>query len=293
MKRSKVRLFKNFERKAPAEIAIHILVSALFMLLALSYIYILVWAVLAGFKTNRDIVMEPFKLPNTWNWKNYIDVFQTLEVNDNNFLDMLFNSIYFTVGGTFITQVSTMTFAYVCSKYKFPGSNLIYPVILVMMTLPIYGNGGAMYKIYHGLGFIDSYVRLITAVGAMNVFFLYYTAYFKNLSWTYAEAAMMDGANDFQIYFRVMVPQSKPIFGALFLTNWVTNWNAYEGQLIYSPNLPTLPVGIYQFSTEMIYQARLEILFAACVWASVPAIVLYIAFNKVITTNVSVGGLKG
>ena len=63
--------------------------------------------------------------------------------------------------------------------------------------------------------------------------FLYFTAYFKNLSWTYAEAAMMDGADDFQIYFRVMFPQAKPIFGALFLTTWITNWNNYESALIY------------------------------------------------------------
>ena len=123
--------------------------------------------------------------------------------------------------------------------------------------------------------------------------FLYFTAYFKNLSWTYAEAAMIDGADDFQIYFKVMFPQTKPIFGALFLTNWITNWNTYESALIYLPQLPTLPVGIYQFNTEMIYRARLDILFAACVIIAIPAIVLFVVFNKMITTNVSVGGIKG
>ena len=123
--------------------------------------------------------------------------------------------------------------------------------------------------------------------------FLYYRAYFKNMSWTYAEAAMMDGANDFDIYFRVMFPQAKPIFGALFLAGWVGNWNSYEGALIYLAKLPTLPVGIYLFNTEMIYRARLDILFAACVLISLPAIILFIVFNKTMTTNVSLGGIKG
>jgi ABC-type glycerol-3-phosphate transport system permease component len=125
------------------------------------------------------------------------------------------------------------------------------------------------------------------------MFFLYYSAFFKNLSWTYAEAAMIDGAHDFDIYFRVMLPQAKPIFGALFLTQWIGAWNSYDSALIYLPTLTTLPVGIFQFNTEMIYRARLDILFAACVLIALPAIILFIAFNKIITTNVSLGGIKG
>ena len=104
---------------------------------------------------------------------------------------------------------------------------------------------------------------------------------------------MIDGANDFQIYFRVMFPQALPIFSALYLTGWIGVWNSYDSALIYLPNLPTLPVGIYQFNTEMIYRARLDILFAACVIISIPAIILFIAFNKLITSNVSLGGIKG
>ena len=288
-----MRLFKNFKRKSPAEIALHIFVSAIFMVVALSYLYILVWAILAGLRTNTEIVMNPFDLPTTWHWENYLDVFRLLEVNDNNFLDMLFNSVWFSVIGVFIQVFTTVTFAYACSKYKFPGSALPYVIVLVMITLPIYGNGGAVYKLYHSLGLIDNYAQVLASASGFNMMFLYFMAYYKNLSWTYAEAAMIDGADDFQIYFKVMFPQTKPIFGALFLTNWITNWNTYESALIYLPQLPTLPVGIYQFNTEMIYRARLDILFAACVIISIPAIVLFIVFNKMITTNVSVGGIKG
>lgn len=288
-----MRLFKNFKRKSSAEIALHIFVSAVFMVVAVSYLYILVWAILAGLRTNTEIVMNPFGLPTTWHWENYVDVFQLLEVNDNTFFDMLFNSVWFSVVGVFLQVFTTITFAYGCCKYKFPGSGIPYVIVLIMITLPIYGNGGAVYKLYHSLGLIDNYAQVLTAISGFNMMFLYFTAYFKNLSWTYAEAAMIDGADDFQIYFRVMLPQAKPIFGALFLTNWITNWNTYESALIYLPQLPTLPVGIFQFNTEMIYRARLDILFAACVLISVPAIVLFVVFNKMITTNVSVGGIKG
>ena len=288
-----MRVFKIFKRKSAGEIATHLVVSAIFMAVALSYLSILVWAVIAGLKTNTEIVMDPFALPKIAQWKNYKDVFELLEVNRNNFWDMLGNSIWFSVASVFIQQFTTISFAYVCSKYKFPGSNLPYVIVLIMITLPIYGTGGATYELFHSLGLLNSYAQVLASAGGFSIFFLYYTAYFKNMSWTYAEAAMIDGANDYQIYFKVMLPQAKPIFGALFLTQWIQNWNSYESALIYLPKLPTLPVGIFQFNTEMIYRSRLDILFAACVLIALPAIILFIAFNKVITTNVSVGGIKG
>lgn len=288
-----MRIFNWTKRKSKVEIILYSFVSLLFFAVAFSYLYIVVWAFIAGCRTHTEIIMNPFGLPAKWQFQNYIDVFKLLEVNGNNFFDMLFNSVWFSVVGVLIQQFVTINLAYACSKYKFPGNTLIYSIVLVMLTLPLYGTGGAQYKLFYNLGLIDNYFQVISATAGMNSLFLYYVAYFKNVSWTYAEAAMMDGAHDFQIYFRVMLPQAKPIFGALFLTQWLANWNEYGSCLIYLPNLPTLPVGIYQFNTEMIYRARLDILFAACVIVALPAIILFIVFNKTLTTSVSFGGLKG
>ena len=272
---------------------LHILVSLIFAIVAFTYVYLFFWAVMSATKTHTEIVMDPFGLPEKWNWDHFIEVVTTLEVNGNGFMDMLFNSVYFSVVGALLQTFVTITFAYCCTMYKFPGSNLPYTIILVVMTLPIYGAGGATYALYRDLGLVDSYAHIICSAAGMTGSFLYFRAFFKNMSWTYAEAAELDGCGPFRIYFKVMLPQAKPIFGALFLTTWLTSWNNYESALLYLPNLPTLPVGIYQFNTEMIYRARLDILFAACVLVSIPALVLFTVFNKMITTNVSVGGIKG
>lgn len=293
MRLPKLRMPKSFRRKSKAEIALHLFVSFIFLIVAASYVYLLIWAVIAGTKTHTEIVVTPFGLPETWHWEHYLDVFRTLEVNGKNFWDMLFNSVFFSVGTSLIAQFVTMTFAYCCTVYRFPGSKLPYLIILIMITLPLYGTGGATYKLYYNLGLINSYAQILTAAGGFSITFLYFRACFKNMSWTYAEAAMMDGANEFQIYFKVMMPMAKPLMGAMFVTGWLSHWNSYENALVFMPELPTLPVGIYQFNTEMIYRARLDILFAACVIISIPALILFIAFNKVITTNVSLGGLKG
>lgn len=288
-----MRLFNYFKRKSKAEAILHLCISFVFLAIALSYIYILVWALFAGLKTHTEVVMSPFTLPAEWHWEHFIEVFKTLEVNGNNFFDMFLNSVWFSVVGVLIQQLVSINLAYACTKYTFPGSKFLYTFVLIVITFPIYGNSGAMYKLIKNTGLLNSYAQIITTASAATMYFLYYVAFFKNLSWTYAEAAMMDGADDFQIYFKVMFPQAKPIFGSLFLSQWIVQWNSYESALVYLPKLPLLPVGIYQFSTEMQFRARLDILFAACVIVAIPAILLFTIFNKAITTSVSVGGIKG
>lgn len=283
---------KRFRRKSRSEIILHCFMSVLFAIVAASYLYILIWMVIAGFKEHTELVMNPFGLPTEWKWGNYIEVFTGMEVNGNHFADMLFNSLWFSVFGTFTAQFFSLTLAYAITKYTFPGSKLIYPIILVMATLPIYGTGGAAYKLMDDLHLIDNYAQVFfPQVFGFSV--LYYISFVKSLSWSYAEAAKIDGAGDFTIFFRVMLPQMKPIFGALFLSNWVTSWNSYEGAMLYLPNLPTLPVGIYQFNIEMTARMRLDLLFAACVLICLPSIILFAVFNKTMTSSVSIGGLKG
>ncbi len=286
-------MFKSLRRKSFGEKALYIFVSMIFMAVALSYIYILVWSFISACKTHTEIVMDPFSLPPKWNFSNFIEVFTRLNVNGNGFGIMLFNSIWFSVMGTLLAQFCAATFSYCATKYTFPGSRYIYTLLLLIMTLPLYGNGGAQYKLYHQLGLIDNYLQIITAYGAINAGTLWYMAYYKNFSNTYSESARMDGANDFQIYFKIILPQAKPLFIALFLQQWLAVWNTAESVLVYLPNLPTLPAGIYQFNQEMIYQLRLDILFAACVIVVMPALILFIVFNKTLTTNVSLGGIKG
>lgn len=281
------------KRRSMAEFLLYCLVSLIFAAVTASYVYILFWMFKGSVSTHTEIVMDPFKWPKEIKWSNYSDLVELFTVNGNTFWDMLFNSAYFSVIGALLQQFTTATFAYCSTKYKFPGAKLIYTVVLVIMTLPIYGSEGAKYRLISQLGLVDSYAHVLLSIAGFTASYLYYHAFFKNLSWGYAEAAMIDGANDFKIYTRVMFPQTKPIFTALFLTTWLTSWNSYESALVYLPNLPTLPVGIYQFNQEMVSRARMDILIAACLVVTIPALLLFMLFNKTLTTNVSVGGLKG
>jgi multiple sugar transport system permease protein len=249
---------------------------------------------MSSLKTHQEVVLDPFGFPAHIQWNNYVDILSTgkINVNDTSFFGMVFNSVYFSVAGAFLSAMFTSMLAYVTTKYKFPGSK-IYPVaVFVAMFLPIYGTGGATYKLWFNLGLIDSYLFVLTACGGMTVYYLYFSAFYRNLSWGYAEAAEMDGANEFQIYFKTMLPQSMTLFWSLFILIWLGQWNDVSTGLLYLKGKPTLSMGLYFFQINMIHDVSKQLLFAGCFLACIPPLLIFIFCNKILTTNVSLGGFK-
>lgn len=286
-------LFKSLERKPLSEKIVYCIVAVIFALVCASYLYIFIWMFLAAVRTHTEVAMDPFSLPKIWHFEHFVEAFSVFEIQGNGFFQMLFNSLWFVTIGMLVNNFTTMGFAYTCSKYKFPTCNWPFAIIMVMMTLPLYGTGGAGYRLVWNLGLINNYFSAFVSVSAFTSEFLFFQAYYKNLSWSYVEAAMIDGANDFQAYFWVMIPQTAPLLTAICVSNFIAGWDSYAMQMVRQPELPTLPVGIYVFQKEMTYRARLDILFAACFIVSIPCIILFSVFRKTIMTNVSLGGLKG
>ena len=278
--------------RSTSQAVTYAIVFVIFAMFALSYIMVLVWSFVAGLKTHNDVIMRPFGLPDEWHFEHYIEVFTLLKVGRTNFFGMLFNSLYFSLLGPLISGMVTCLLAYAISKYRFPGSKLFYPVIMLVTLMPISGNGGAVYRLYYDLGLINSYSQIITSFVGMNFNCLLYYAAFKNLSNGYSEAAFIDGANDFQVFFKVMFPQVFNVFGALFLLAWVASWNDYSTALVYLPKMPTIASGIYSFELEMRYNVRIDILFAAYTISAIPPLLLFAFFSNVLTSNISLGGLK-
>ena len=283
---------KKLIKKTISERIVYSIVFLIFCLFALSYLYCLFWCFMSGFKTHNEVILSPFALPKTWQFSNYTTGLSLLEVNDNNFFDMLFNSLYFSVLDAFLSVMSTCMIAYATTKYHFKGRKIFFYISLVMMILPIYGSGGSQYRLMYDLGFINSRWMILTAVGGLGAYYMYFNAFFKNLSWTYAEAAQMDGAGHFRTFFQVMLPQSMSMFGALFLLLWIAEWNNYGTAIIYLGKMPTLASGIYIFQISMTYLARSDILYAASALTLLVPLIIFAVFNKVLMSNISLGGIK-
>ena len=279
-------------KKTIPEIILYSIVFVIFAFFAFFYVYVLFWLLMTCLKTHREIILDPFALPAKLHFENLVTMFEAFEYNDTNLWGMIWNSTWHSIGCTLVHIWVCGSTAYVTSKYKFPGVKLFAPIIMFSLIFPIYGSLGASYRFVYGMGLANNYLIILTAgtIGTWN--FFYFQAFFSNLSWSYAEAAYIDGANDWQIYYRVMLPQCMGIFGTLAIMFFASAWQDYSNQILYLTEMPTLSVGIYFFENEMIYRARMDILYCACFVSLVPVLILYITFHNMLFTNVSLGGIK-
>ena len=138
---------KFLDRKSTAEKIIYTVVFIIFAVFALSYLYIFFWGIVASLKTHTENVMKPFAFPQAAQWKNFKEVFTLFTPNNTTFLEMTFNSIYFSVVPSAVGILLCAMLSYVTTKYEFFGAKAYYYVSFVVMLLPIYSSGGAMYKL--------------------------------------------------------------------------------------------------------------------------------------------------
>ena len=287
----------GFRKKSVSEQVLYTLVFLFFAAVAFSYAFVFVWCVYAGMRVwdNAFIAQKlAFKFSAIDGISNFAQIFSKFTISGKyNFITMFFNSMYFSFLGPFCCIFVTSAFAYVTNKYKFFGSKAIYFIVFIVITLPIYGSGAAMYKLLYNTGIINSYFMILTSLNGFSIYYLYFYAFFSGVSWSYAEAAEIDGANEWQIYFRVMLPQSVAMFGSLFLMLWIADWNNYSSALLYLYEKPTLAVGIYRFHMDAV---RIDngygYLFAACTVTTLPPLILFMICNGLLLSNVSLGGIK-
>lgn len=166
-------------------------------------------------------------------------------------------------------------------------------MVLVVMMVPIMGNFTAQYKLYNKIGLVNSPLIILASAGGFGSTFLYVYSFFKTVSWNYAEAAFIDGAGHFKVFVKIMVPMVMPMLTAFFVMGFVGAWNDVTGPLVWLEELPTLSYGIYAYEQQTKYYANQPIYFAGVIISIIPVVILFIAFQKTIMNNVSIGGLKG
>lgn len=274
------------------------IVFVLFMLYALSMI--IPFFILVSYSFEDKIIYEinlgkPFKFPDKLVFDNYVYAFSELNYRDTNFFGMFFNSLWYTAISTLGPLMANICVGYAVSKYKFKARNLYYGVLIFCMTVPIIGTTGATLQLYSDLGLYNTgpLLHLVTHLGAGGIGFLVIYAFYKNVSWEYAEAAFIDGAGHFTVFFRIMIPMAIPAMGALALINGIAAWNTYMDVLLYNPDWPTLASGLYGLSRTLPRLGNTPAYYAALVIALIPILVIFCIFSDKIMQNFSIGGLKG
>lgn len=274
------------------------------MIWSIVLVLIVVWGILVAFaEPNWYLDHANTFLVKKFTLSNFTDAVHRLkqQVNDAElgmryvgYLEMFWNSVWFSVGSTLMKMMATIFFAYAVARFEFPGRKLLYGFVILQMMLPIYGQTSANYNLLMKLGLVDTPLFLLGQGAGHGMFFLIAYSFFRNLPTGYVEAAEIDGAGPFTTFFKVMLPLARPIVSALAIMQFISCWNDYQNVIIYLKSYPTLSGALYTLK-EQAFNLGLQTpqYFAGIILSVIPVAALFIAFNKQIMENVSVGGLKG
>ena len=279
-------------KRSGTDLAFMWIMFALFVLYAISLMFPFLWCLMNSFKGMQEFFYNVNGLPENWyfdNWKNSL----TLSIDNNITIPQMYlNSVILTVGCTFFSMFSCSATAYVLTKFDFYGKSAIYTAAIVIMMIPTMGSMAAMYRLYNTIGLVNTYTGIfITAMGGFGSGFLLLYGFYRNLSWTYAEAAQIDGAGHFRIYFGIMLPMAVPALTAVGILTGIGFWNDYFTVYMYAPGKANIAYGIQRISSEA--GADLPQVFAAMMLSVIPVLVVFACFQKTIMQNTAVGGVKG
>ena len=280
-------------KKRPGEIVLFAIVFLIFVIYAVMLFYPLIWGLLSSFKSVKDYNNSPFSFPSVWHFENYLEAIKTISDDGMSFTQMLWNSVWFAVGSAIIHMAFTSAYAYVLNKYNFRGRKFLYGLCLFMMAVPIGASFVSTYRLMHNLHLTNSYLILLTSINVYGMKLILCYSYYNNISNAYVEAAQIDGANFYTIYFKAMRPQATPILLTLMVLEFIEKWNDYMGPLLYLSKMPTLATGLYRYQSIVEWSGHYPVLFARIFICTLPLFIIFIFFSNKLMDNISVGGLKG
>ena len=290
----------KFKHVTLIEKIIYVFFFVFFAVFAVLYIYPMCWAMINSLKTMEEYATNSLVLPETWLWNHYLDVFTEffavgLDGTRFEYFDMLFNSLWILVVNVFVNVASSTLLAYALARFRFPGSKFLYALVIFANTIPIIGAGPAAYKLAVSLNFVNNPASIwLMWAGGFDFAFIVLYGYFKGVSSSYSESAMIDGANNFTILLKVILPQVTPCIAAIAITQATGVWNNYSISMIYMRDYPNLAYGMYLFKDNaFLVKDSMPIYFASAVISSLPVIILYTCSQNLILNNMTTGGLKG
>ncbi len=272
---------------------LYTVVFVLFIVYALVLLIPFGWILLNSFKDPVDFGTDKWNISFSAGFSNYVEAFN-YKVRGTSVFGMYLNSLLVVGGGVAVTLISCTLASYTMAKYKFRGRGIIYNIVIISMMVPIVGTLPAQYRLMQNLGLVDNILGVwFLYSGGFGFNFLFLYAYFKSISWTYAEAAQIDGASDFRIFIEIMVPMAKPALTAVGVLTFMGLWSDYQTPYFYLNSMPTIALGLKDMSDQLAYDPNYPLVLATAITATVPIIIVFCLFQKTIMNNMTVGGLKG
>lgn len=251
----------------------------------------LVWVFISSWKTTGEIFSSPLALPEQWNFDNYVKAW-----NDSNIGRYMLNSVIVVTCSLVLVMILGSAAAYSLARYPFPGSGIVYYLILAGLTFPVFLAIVPLFFVLKNTGLLNTLPGLIATYVAFafpfTVFFLY--PFFRGLPQEIAEAAELDGAGEWRTFAQVMLPMARPGIVAIAIFNFLGLWNQFLLPVALNTNEENyvLSQGMARFASQAGYAVDFGQLFAAVVITIVPVLAVYIFSQRQLQGSLSQGTLK-
>jgi len=269
------------------------LMYPILLVFAFITVFPFLWMLLTTFKSSRAVfaippVWMPDKLFKPGMWDNYVTVF-----TKHNFIRYTFNSIFvsFMAAAGQVITCSLAGFAF--ARMEFRGKNFFFGALLATAMVPVEVSIIPEFLLMIRLHWLNTYLPLIVPsflTGAYGTFML--REFFANIPQDLEDAAAIDGASVFRIYYKIFLPLAGSALVTLFVLAFINNWNALLRPVFYisESHLRTLPLGLMAFKGA--YESQWHLLLTGSVISIVPLLVLYIFAQRYIIEGIATTGLK-
>ena len=249
------------------------------------------WMLATSFKIRQELLrFPPTWWPEVFTWSNW----QALEnVAGQSFVTFFRNSIFLSTTITALTLLISAMTGYVFAKLPFPGRNRLFWVVLSMMMIPFTVSIIPSYALMVRLGWIDSYLALIVPI-VFNPFGIFLMRQFMlSLPGDLLDAARMDGASEFRVFFQIVLPLSQAALAALGILTFLAQWDNFLWPLVIlnSPEKYTVPIALAQFRGRL--GTDVGPTAAASILAVLPVLVIYIFAQRKFVEGIALTGIKG
>jgi multiple sugar transport system permease protein len=266
-----------------------VLIYATAIVIGLVMLTPFVWMLSASLKLNRDVFTFPIQwIPAEPRWQNYVDIWTKIPL-----ALFVWNTAKITIAVTILQLLTSSFAAYAFAKLRFPGRDALFLGYIATIAMPWQVYMVPQFLLMRELGLHNTHMALILlqAFTAFGVFLM--RQFYQSIPDELCEAARIDGMNEYQIWWRIMLPLSKPALSTLTIFTFVSTWNDFLGPLIYltKTELKTIQIGLRMFISQ--YSAEYGLIMAASVVALIPVLVVFLALQRFFVEGIATSGLKG
>jgi multiple sugar transport system permease protein len=285
VKRNQNGLISYRFRKRLGKTLTYVFLIALAALMLLPFF----WMLSASLKLDKDVFGFPIEwIPAVPQWSNYVKIWTQIP-----FLTFFANTAKLTVIITFLQLLTSSLAGYAFAKLQFKGRDFVFLAYIASIAIPWQAYMVPQFIMMRRLNLFDTHLALILlqAFSAFGVFLM--RQFFISIPNELIEAARIDGLSEYGIYFRIMLPLSKPALATLTIFTSVFVWNDFMGPLIYlnTESLKTIQLGLRLFIQQ--YSANYALIMAASLVSLIPVVVLFLAFQRFFVEGIASTGVKG